>query len=200
VIWVAREGRKFLARGLDDPNHVDSVRQISRYAQGEKGVTNRRHCGPVAHMSAATCGWSTEIGKSRISLRSSGLRLLVVCAENNGYAVSLEKRKIYIALRDAAAGKHKMIRILDKSGDDYLYSKAFFRSIALPQAVRRAVLAAKPSGHAAAGSPHERSDMREVKRRYESPGCCFAHPGYGMLNPSSRPQPAQVLPASLHHL
>jgi TPP-dependent pyruvate/acetoin dehydrogenase alpha subunit len=67
---------------------------------------------------------------------------LVVCIENNGYAVSLEKRKIYVALRDASAEKHNMVRIIDESGDDYLYPRAFFRSIALPQAVKRAVLAA----------------------------------------------------------
>ena len=67
---------------------------------------------------------------------------LVVCVENEGYAASLEKRKIYVALRDAAAEKHNMLRIVDESGEDYLYPKAFFRGIALPQAVRRAVLAA----------------------------------------------------------
>jgi hypothetical protein len=67
---------------------------------------------------------------------------LVVCIENEGYAVSLEKRKIYVALRDAAAEKHDMLRIVDESGEDYLYPKAFFRAIALPQAVKRAVLAA----------------------------------------------------------
>ena len=67
---------------------------------------------------------------------------LVVCVENDGYAVSLEKRKIYVALRDAAAEKHNMLRIVDESGEDYLYPKGFFRSIALPQAVKRAVLAA----------------------------------------------------------
>jgi hypothetical protein len=62
---------------------------------------------------------------------------LVVCVENDGYAVSLEKRKIYVALRDAAAGKHDMLRIVDESGEDYLYPKAFFRSIALSQGVSR---------------------------------------------------------------
>jgi hypothetical protein len=67
---------------------------------------------------------------------------LVVCVDNDGYAVSLEKRKIYVALRDTAADKHGMLRIIDESGDDYLYPKALFRPIALPQAVKRAVLAA----------------------------------------------------------
>jgi len=67
---------------------------------------------------------------------------LVVCVDNEGYPVSLEKRKIYVALRDAAAEKHGLIRIIDESGEDYLYPKMYFRPIALPQSVRKAVLAA----------------------------------------------------------
>jgi hypothetical protein len=67
---------------------------------------------------------------------------LVVCIDNDGYEVSLEKRKIYVALRDPAAEKHDMLRVIDESGDDYLYPKTFFRDIELPQAVRKAVLAA----------------------------------------------------------
>jgi hypothetical protein len=67
---------------------------------------------------------------------------LVVCVDNDGYAASLEKRKIYVALRDTAAEKYGLRRIVDESGEDYLYPKAFFRAIALPQSVRKAVLAA----------------------------------------------------------
>jgi hypothetical protein len=66
----------------------------------------------------------------------------VVCINNDGYPASLEQRKIYLALRDAAAEKHDLLRVVDESGDDYLYPKTFFRSIALPQAVKKAVLAA----------------------------------------------------------
>ena len=47
-----------------------------------------------------------------------------------------------MALHDATADQHDMLRIVDESGEDYLYPKAFFRAIALPQAVKRAVLAA----------------------------------------------------------
>jgi hypothetical protein len=75
-------------------------------------------------------------------LTKAQAKQLVVCVDNDGYAVSLEKRKIYVALRDAAAEKHGMKRIIDESGEDYLYPKTLFRAIALPQAVRRAVLAA----------------------------------------------------------
>ena len=67
---------------------------------------------------------------------------LIVCVDNEGYPAALEKRKIYVALRDAAAEKNGMLRVVDESGEDYLYPKALFRSIALPEAVRRAVLAA----------------------------------------------------------
>jgi hypothetical protein len=67
---------------------------------------------------------------------------LVVCIDNEGYAASLEKRKIYVALPDAAAEKHGLLRILDESGEDYLYPKKSFRPIALPPAVKRAVLSA----------------------------------------------------------
>lgn len=67
---------------------------------------------------------------------------LVVCVDNEGYEASLEKRKIYVASRDPAADKLDMLRIVDESGEDYLYPKTFFREIALPLAVKRAVLAA----------------------------------------------------------
>lgn len=69
-------------------------------------------------------------------------RQLVVCVSNGGYPAALEKRKIYVALRDADAEKLGLRRIVDESGDDYLYPKTLFRSIALPQAVKKAVLAA----------------------------------------------------------
>jgi hypothetical protein len=75
-------------------------------------------------------------------MTKSRSKQLVICVDNEGYAASLEKRKIYVTLRDAAAEKIDMLRIVDESGEDYLYPKALFRSIALPLAVKRAVLAA----------------------------------------------------------
>jgi hypothetical protein len=54
----------------------------------------------------------------------------------------LKSGKIYIALRDAAAEKHGLLRVVDESGQDYLYPKKSFRPIALPLAVKRAGLAA----------------------------------------------------------
>ena len=66
----------------------------------------------------------------------------VVCVANEGYAASLEKRKIYVALHDPASAKHDLFRIVDESGEDYLYPKTLFRLIALPRSIKKAVLAA----------------------------------------------------------
>ncbi len=67
---------------------------------------------------------------------------LLVCVDNEGYSASLEKRKIYVALSDREAEKQGLVRIIDESGEDYLYPKTFFRVISLPQSVKKAVLAA----------------------------------------------------------
>ena len=69
-------------------------------------------------------------------------RYLVICLKNDGYGVSLERRKIYVAIPDASASKHGLVRVLDESGDDYLYPSEYFASVELPAPVRRAVLTA----------------------------------------------------------
>ena len=66
----------------------------------------------------------------------------VVCLKNKGYEVSLERRKIYQVLPDAEAAKRRQVRVVDESGEDYLYPQSFFAPIELPQPIRRAVLAA----------------------------------------------------------
>ena len=66
---------------------------------------------------------------------------LLVCIDNEGYGVSLEKRKIYIAVSDPIAAQHDLVRVIDESGEDYLYPKSCFIPLRLPQPVRKAVLA-----------------------------------------------------------
>ena len=65
----------------------------------------------------------------------------VVCLKNKGYEVSLEPRKIYQVLPDSDAARHRQLRVIDESGDDYLYPVTYFSPIELPQPVRRLVLA-----------------------------------------------------------
>jgi hypothetical protein len=57
----------------------------------------------------------------------------VVCLKNNGYEASLEPRKIYQILPDMEAECHKMIRVIDESGEDYLFPINLFSRISLPQ-------------------------------------------------------------------
>ena len=66
----------------------------------------------------------------------------LICVENKGYVVSLEKRKIYLALADVAALKHGQVRVIDESGEDYLYPKSLFLPITIPQSLRKAILKA----------------------------------------------------------
>ena len=69
-------------------------------------------------------------------------RTLVLCLRNTGFEVSLEPRKIYQSLPDRAAAAHGQIRVIDESGEDYLFPKALFAPVKLPRSVQRAVLAA----------------------------------------------------------
>lgn len=63
----------------------------------------------------------------------------VVCIENTGYPAALELRKIYQALPDDDAHAHGLVRVIDESGEDYLYPRAFFMAVDLPQEVASAV-------------------------------------------------------------
>ncbi len=67
---------------------------------------------------------------------------MVICLANTGYEVSLEPRKVYEVLRDPTAAKHGQLRVIDESGEDYLYPESHFAEIVLPKSIRKAVLAA----------------------------------------------------------
>ena len=61
----------------------------------------------------------------------------VVCLKNSGYEASLEPRKIYQVLPDKEAESHKMIRVIDESGEDYLFPVSLFSPISLSQTLVR---------------------------------------------------------------
>jgi len=50
----------------------------------------------------------------------------VICIDNSDYPASLEKRKIYEVLPDKDAEKIEYIRVIDESGEDYLYPASCF--------------------------------------------------------------------------
>ncbi|MBZ0167894.1 hypothetical protein MELA_02775 [Candidatus Methylomirabilis lanthanidiphila] len=65
----------------------------------------------------------------------------VVCVNNEGYPASLERRKIYQVLPDPQAAAHNLIRVIDESGEDYLYPAAYFVPITLSQTVAKKAFA-----------------------------------------------------------
>lgn len=62
-----------------------------------------------------------------------------ICIKNDDYPASLELRKIYKVLPDRVATQLKMLRVVDESGEDYLYPANYFVAIKLPRSVERAV-------------------------------------------------------------
>lgn len=67
---------------------------------------------------------------------------LVLCVHNKGYEVALERRKIDETLSDASAKRGGLLRVIDESGDDYLYPEQLFVAIMLLAQVRRSIIAA----------------------------------------------------------
>ncbi len=88
---------------------------------------------------------ASDVRRSRSSASSGSVRRSgagrrhVVCVSNEGYPASLEPRKIYAALADTDAAKHGMIRVIDESGDDYLYPKELFADIKLGARLAKAL-------------------------------------------------------------
>ena len=66
----------------------------------------------------------------------------VICVRNDDYPASLEKRKIYVQVPDAEAEEHHHVRVIDESGEDYLYPEAYFKTVELTDEIKRAVLEA----------------------------------------------------------
>lgn len=66
----------------------------------------------------------------------------VICVDNSEYLVALERRKIYEVLPDSDAAKNGLIRVIDESGDDYLYPESCFIDANLSKATQAAVVKA----------------------------------------------------------
>lgn len=61
----------------------------------------------------------------------------VLCVDNDKYPASLEVRKIYQRIPDPKAESHEQIRVIDESGEDYLYPSDLFIAIDVPQEAAR---------------------------------------------------------------
>ncbi len=63
----------------------------------------------------------------------------VVCIRNDGYEGALDLRKIYEVLEDPKAAELDTIRVIDESGEDYLYRASWFLALDLPSSVEHAL-------------------------------------------------------------
>jgi hypothetical protein len=70
----------------------------------------------------------------------------VICVRNGTYRASLEPRKVYRVLEDAAAEKSALVRVIDESGEDYLFPSDLFVPIDVPAKARPAFTRATVSG------------------------------------------------------
>ncbi len=105
--------------------------------EAERSV--RRSCTGMRRMASAGrkssgSGMSTRTGKPRRGAR------FVVCVENARYPASLELHKIYRVLPDDDAAREGDLRIVDESGEDYLYPTEWFAAVELPRRVRMSLL------------------------------------------------------------
>jgi hypothetical protein len=64
-----------------------------------------------------------------------------LCLDNTDYQASLIPGKVYRILPDPKAAKDDLVRIIDESGEDYLYHKSYFILVDFPPAVRKKILA-----------------------------------------------------------
>jgi hypothetical protein len=62
---------------------------------------------------------------------------LVICIKNDNYLASLEIKKIYEVIPDEKAKKHNMIRVIDESGEDYLYPNSYFLPLELTNSTQQ---------------------------------------------------------------
>lgn len=64
-----------------------------------------------------------------------------ICIKNESYPASLQLWKVYRVLPDEKGARHNMIRVIDESGEDYLFSANYFVPVELPQLAESALLA-----------------------------------------------------------
>lgn len=74
--------------------------------------------------------------------KKRSVRRFAVCVRNRGYEASLERNKIYVVLPDREAENEGDVRVVDESGEDYLYPADWFVAVEVPKAVQASLLKA----------------------------------------------------------
>src|SRR5688572_6557087 len=103
---------------------------------GEFGSLN---CIGMRLMASARKSSSARRISTKARKPPSARRRFVVCVRNDGYEASLERNKIYAVVPDRKAEREGELRVVDESGEDYLFSADRFVRIAVPAAVRQSL-------------------------------------------------------------
>ncbi len=74
--------------------------------------------------------------------KTTSTRHYLLCVKNDGYPASLLLRRLYERIPDRGAAARGLVRVVDESGEDYLYPEKLFMPLALPGPVTRAIRAA----------------------------------------------------------
>jgi hypothetical protein len=95
----------------------------------------------MKHTASARKNSSARGTSTRSKPVATGSRF-AVCVQNDGYEAALERNKIYVVLPDKDAEKEGDLRVVDESGEDYLFSADRFVAIDVPAAVKASLLRA----------------------------------------------------------
>ena len=96
----------------------------------------------MKHAASARRNSSARGSSTRTRKPGTTGQQFAVCVDNNGYEASLERNKIYVVMADKDAEKDGDLRVIDESGEDYLFSAERFVAIDVPAAVRASLLKA----------------------------------------------------------
>jgi hypothetical protein len=96
----------------------------------------------MKHTASARKNSSARGTSTRLSKPVAAGHRFAVCVQNDGYEASLERNKIYVVLPDKDAENDGDLRVVDESGEDYLFSADRFVAIDVPAAVKASLLKA----------------------------------------------------------
>ena len=137
----------------------------------------------------ADATWIRNMKRSKLNAKR-----FVVCIDNSDYPASLELHKIYQVLPDRRAAVDNYLRVVDESGEDYLYSARRFVPVELPQRVERSVSRATKEStmHSNKAIPPARSGS--LTRASASPRTQRRRARHGLSRQSSRAMNSSELP------
>jgi len=110
------------------------IRFALQRSTGTKRMGSERKSSSSKGRSASSEGIASRKTGGR---QTSAHRQFAICICSDGYPASLELRKLYRVVDDSFADQHSMVRVIDESGEDYLFPAEYFVRVSPPQAVEK---------------------------------------------------------------